>query len=62
MPSVEPRVLAIILVADDVLMERAMVWMLQRDVLETFKFGHRSVPNDLDLLLVWDGLKIWMQD
>ena len=55
-PSVESGVFTVVFVTDGFLVEGAVVWVLQRDVLESFELSHGAVADDLDLGLMWDRL------
>lgn len=43
-------------------MERLVVWVLKRDILQSFVLLIKPIPNNLDLWLMWDRLEVGVQD
>ena len=62
MPAVEVGVGEVILGGDGVLMERAVVRMVQRQSLQALELGDRAMADDLDLRLRGDGSEVPMED
>lgn len=60
-PPIEARGVAVLALADGLLVERLVVRVLESDVLEPLELGHGAVANHLDLGLVRDRLEIGVQ-
>jgi hypothetical protein len=61
-PAIKTREIEIISLGDTGLVEGLVVRVLQRDVFESFIALDESISNHLNLRLVWDRLKIRVQD
>ena len=61
-PTVEACVSEIIDFRDRVLVKFPVMRMHELDVLQAFVLRDQTITNDLDFWLVWNGLKIWVEN
>jgi hypothetical protein len=61
-PAIVARKIKIVLVWNLGLVESAVMWMAETDVLEAFIALDETVANDLDLRLVRNGLQVRVQN
>lgn len=62
MPPEEARVVKILLIWDNGLVESAVMRVTELSVLETFVGFNEAIANDLDLRLMGDGLEIRVEN
>jgi len=62
MPPVEPGIIQVILIGDGCLVESTVVRMAQLNIFQAFVGGNETIPDDLDLGLVRDGLQIRVEN
>ena len=62
MPTVESHVFKIFFLYNRVLVKGTMMRMSESDVLKSFIRWDESITDDLNLMLIRDGLEIWMKN